>query len=218
MSNSPKAVIRSCALFATAAVLLLARTYGFAESQDPVLLSMGPTAAATDPVSVLISPLSAQVQTGSQQQFSAVLSGTSNKTVSWTIVGSGCSGASCGTITANGLYTSPATIPSTPVVLVTATSQDDPTKSSTAVVTVIAPITVSVRPAKAEILVGGHQQFTAVVFGSSNTVVLWSATGAGCARASCGMITEAGLYTAPEVAPNPPRVTVTATSAADPSK
>ena len=218
MCNSPKAAIRSSVLFAIIALSLFARGYAFAESHDALALLIAQPAPETDPVSVLISPLSVQLATGGQQQFTATVTGTSNTSVSWTIVGSGCGGSACGTITANGLYTAPATIPSPPVVLVTAKSQADPTKSSSAAVTIVAPIQVSVRPAKAEILVGGHQQFTAVVTGTTNTVVHWSVSGAGCAGATCGVISSSGLYTAPPVKPNPPLVTVTAVSAADSSK
>lgn len=216
MSNSLKRAIHSCAVFATIAIPFFAR--GYAETHDALALSIDQPPPANDPVSVLISPFSAQVTTGSQLQFSVIVSGTQNKSVSWTIVGTGCAGSSCGTITSSGLYIAPSTIPSPPVALITATSQDDPTKSSTAVVTIIAPIQVSVRPAKAEILVGGHQQFTAIVSGTTDTVVLWSVRGVGCAGSDCGTISKSGLYTAPPVAPKPPLVTVTATSAADPSK
>jgi len=201
MCYSSKAAIRSVALFAIIALFL----------EHP--------AQANGAVSVLVSPATVQIATGSQQQFSATVNGTPNATVTWSLVGSGCTGSSCGTITANGLYTAPATIPSPPFVAVTATSQQDPTKSGSAFVTIVAPIHVSIRPANLEILVGGHQQFTAVVTGGTgDSTVRWSVTGAGCAGATCGVITSSGLYTAPPVAPKPPLVTVTATSAADPSK
>ena len=218
MCNSPKSGIGSSAQLAIVALSLFTGGYGFAESHDALAPLIEQSAQANDPVSVSISPLTINVATGAQQQFTVTVAGTTNKNISWTIVGSGCTGSACGTITASGLYTAPAAIPSPPLVVITATSQADPTKSSTAFVTIVAPIQVSVRPAKAEVLVGGHQQFTAVVSGTSNTVVLWSLSGAGCKGASCGLISSSGLYTAPAVAPNPSLVTVTATSTADSSK
>ena len=42
--------------------------------------------------------------------------------------------------------------------------------------------------------------------------------GPGCAGAACGTIDSSGLFTAPQILPTPASVTLTATSAADPSK
>ena len=62
-----------------------------------------------------------------------------------------------------------------------------------------------------------QQQFTATVTGTSNTAVTWTLSDAACTGNPnpCGAISSAGLYTAPAVSPNPPTVTVTATSQAD---
>ncbi len=54
-----------------------------------------------------------------------------------------------------------------------------------------------------------QKQFTATVNNSTNQSVAWAVTG----RAANGTVDATGLYTAPPVAPNPARVTVTATSA-----
>ncbi len=172
----------------------------------------------TPPVTVSISPVSAQVVVNGQQQFTATVTGSTNALVSWSVAGSGCGGGACGTITSAGLYTAPSAVPNPPQVSVTATSVADPTKSATAGVTVRAPIAVSVTPAVAQVLVGAHQQFTGTVTGTSGTSVSWSVSGAGCSGATCGTVSSGGLYTAPSVTPTPPQVSVTATSVADPSK
>jgi Fe-S cluster assembly iron-binding protein IscA len=183
-----------------------------------------PTKSATasltiiPPVSVTISPLTVELVTGGHQQFAAAVNGTSNSAVSWSVAGSGCAGAVCGTISASGLYTAPSSVPSPPQISVTATSVADPTKSATASVTIVPPVSVTISPTTAQLLTGGHQQFTATVTNTTNTAVSWSVAGSGCTGATCGTITTSGLYTSPSTVPSPPQVSVTATSVADPTK
>jgi hypothetical protein len=69
------------------------------------------------------------------------------------------------------------------------------------------PVQVTVSPASATLSPGAKQTFRATISGSSNTTVTWSATG--------GTITSGGVYTAGGA---PGNFTVTATSAADPTK
>jgi hypothetical protein len=170
------------------------------------------------PVSVSISPTSAQLSTGGQRQFTATVTGASNNAVTWQVSGIGCSGNTCGTITSAGLYTAPASIPTPPFVTVTVTSQADPTKSASATVTIAAVIAVAVAPKTAQVAPGAKRQFTATVTGSANTTVTWTVSGTGCAGAGCGTITAAGLYTAPSSVPTPPTVTIKATAQADSTK
>jgi hypothetical protein len=170
------------------------------------------------PVAVTVTPATSQLLTGGHQQFSATVTGTTNTAVSWTVAGSGCSGATCGTVSSSGLYTAPSAVPSPPQVSVTATSVADPTKSATASITIVPPVAVTVTPATSQLLTGGHQQFTATVTGTTNTAVSWSVAGSGCMGATCGTISSSGLYTAPSSAPTPNQVKVTATSVADSTK
>ncbi len=170
------------------------------------------------PVAVSVSPTSANVVAGKQQQFIATVTNSSNTAVTWSLSGSGCSGSACGSITSGGLYTAPSSVPKPAQVLITATSVADSTKSATATVTVVAPVTVSISPTTAQLLTGGHQQFTAIVSNTTNTAVTWSLAGSGCSGSACGAITAGGLYTAPSSVPSPPQVSVTATSVADPTK
>src|SRR6202034_391331 len=94
------------------------------------------------PVSVSVPPSAAHMIAGAQQIFKATVSNTSNTTVTWSVGGSGCSGTSCGTISSNGLYTAPSTVPNPAQISITATSVADTTKSSTATVTIIPPVSV----------------------------------------------------------------------------
>jgi hypothetical protein len=154
----------------------------------------------TNAVQVSVSPSAASMQLGAQQQFSARVSGTSNTAVTWS--------ASSGTIVANGLYTAPG---NAGTYTITAVSNSDQSKFSSALAVVSAPptATVSISPANASISEANHLQFTAAVSGLSNAAVTWVVT-----RGS-GKITQSGLYTAPGAAESD---LITATSQADPTK
>jgi len=78
-------------------------------------------------VVVKINPVSASVQVGGTQPFSATVTGSSNTSVTWTATG--------GTVSTSGLYTAGNTAGSFSV---TATSSADSTKSAKAIVTVTA--------------------------------------------------------------------------------
>jgi hypothetical protein len=74
------------------------------------------------------------------QQFAATVSGTSNSAVDWNVNGiaAGDPDATFGTISVDGLYTAPVSIPSPPSFRVSAVSQADPSQSGRANVTISA--------------------------------------------------------------------------------
>ena len=81
------------------------------------------------------------------------------------------------------------------------------------------PTGITVSPSNVTVQTGGAQPFAAVVNPSgANQAVTWSVSGAGCAGATCGTISSAGMYTAPASVPNSATVMVTATSVADSTK
>jgi hypothetical protein len=165
------------------------------------------SANSPPPVVISISPTSATVTTGGTQQFTATLQNTSNTAVTWQVNGVTGGNATTGTISTSGLYTGPGTAPNPATV--TAISQADPSKSASALVTVViqAPVNVTISPTSATVTTGGTQQFTATVQNTSNTAVTWSATG--------GTVSPSGLYTAPNSAGT---YSVTGTSVADPTR
>lgn len=174
-------------------------------------------------VAVIVSPTSATLNASTAQQMEANVSGTSNTAVLWTVSGTGCSGAACGVVSSNGLYTSPVSVPSPPTVTVTATSVADSSKSASASLTIVAVASVllTLSPLNANVPTSGTQLFTASVTGTSNTAVSWSLHGAGCSGAACGTLATSllsAVYAGPAVAPSPAAVSVVATSAADPTK
>jgi hypothetical protein len=188
-----------------------------------------PTKSASASVTVVvatavlmsISPTSASVPTASVGSFTATVTGTSNTAVAWSLTGAGCSGSPCGTLSTSSLsavYTAPPMAPSPASVNVMATSMADPSKSASAVVTIMPNVVVTVTPTSTSVATGATQQLNASVVGTSNTAVTWTSQGAGCSATACGTIGSNGLYTAPSAVPSPATVTVTATSSADPSK
>jgi hypothetical protein len=135
--------------------------------------------------------------TGGQQQFRATVTNTKETAVTWS--------ASQGTITQAGMFTAPSLAAT---VAVTATSVADAKVLAVVHVTVSANPAVSLSPLVVSLLSAGQQQFSAAVTNLIDTAVTWTA--------SLGTITASGLYTAPTVS-SIHLVSVTATSAADPS-
>ncbi len=150
---------------------------------------------------VSVSPMSALVDQGATIQFSASVLGSSNQAVAWSIQESGG-----GSISQAGLYSAPAAAMEVHVI---ATSVADPSKSSTALVTVSA-VSVSM-PLTAGVPRGRQRQFSAVVAGTVVKDVTWTVD----EGTAGGTITVDGVYAAP-TSGGP--FHVTARSLADPSK
>jgi TonB family protein len=93
--------------------------------------------SSVQPIRITVSPTSAEMVVGTKQQFSVTLTGDSNPEVNWTATGSGCSGLACGSISREGLYTAPSSLPSSPKVIVTATLASDPAETTTATVILV---------------------------------------------------------------------------------
>ena len=140
----------------------LALFAGCGDSSAPML--NGPS---TTSLSIMFAPFSNNcsgvrcVQIGGMEQFSVSVSCAigvtcplaSSQGFAWSVAGTGCSGASCGTIDATGKYTAPATVPNpAAVVTVTASSVVDSTKFALddAIVTVLGESFFSVNPTSVE--------------------------------------------------------------------
>jgi hypothetical protein len=184
---------------------------------SPLMIDPNSGQALQNGISVTVTPSSASAAVNAQQQFSAVVNGSSNQTVSWGVNGSPGGNSSVGFIDLNtGLYTAPNSVPSSPTVTVQATSQAMSSAVGTASVTITGPppppppISVTISPSSTSVRVGRTRQFTATVQNTTNQTVTWSAT--------AGTISASGLYKAPSSVPSPNPVTVTAVSAADNTK
>ena len=88
-------------------------------------------------VTVDIAPGAASVTITQTQQFTATVGNTSNTTVAWAVNGVVGGNATAGTISATGLYTAPAKLPSPAQVTVSAASAADTTKTASGTITVV---------------------------------------------------------------------------------
>jgi hypothetical protein len=80
-------------------------------------------------------------------------------------------------------------------------------------------VTVSLSPPTASVTVGSTQQFAAYAVGSENNLLTWQVNGVAGGTTGTGIITTAGLYTAPTAIPITGKtITIAAVSQADPTK
>lgn len=186
----------------------------------PMIFSVG--CASSPPISITLTPSSAQsVQQGQTVSVSATAANdTSNKGVTWSLSGSGCSGAACGSLTNQSptsvTYDAPASIPSDLSVTVTATSAANPSKSASVAITV--PATVVTIQNKVTELAAGTGNYLFARFNATvqndptNTGVNWTLTANGkpCSPA-CGTLSTPAPYEVnyapPAPAFRPPRTT-----------
>jgi hypothetical protein len=90
-----------------------------------------PRPPGSSPIVISISPARVTLKAGASQLFTATVSGTTNRGVTWSTTD--------GTVTSGGLFTSPG-IGAATLIAVKAVSQADPTKSASAGVTALAQV------------------------------------------------------------------------------
>jgi hypothetical protein len=193
------------------------------------------TVTVTSDVSISLSPNVASIELGATQSFQAAIKsqGRPDPTILWSLSGTSCPN-SCGSVNANGVYTAPQILPSSAAVNLIATSVADPSKQSTASLTVTSHFTLQLS-APANISAGTTSSLVATltpVPGSNpSTALSWSLTGSGCTGSACGVLTitttqsaggvpiaDTAVYTAPITPPQPDTVLITVTPQADPTK
>ncbi|MFZ0820338.1 MAG: hypothetical protein WAM91_09735 [Candidatus Acidiferrales bacterium] len=169
------------------------------------------------------------VDTGVTTNYAATLTPVVNSNpstaISWAVSGAGCTGASCGSISASGAtagFIAPSVAPSPNIVTITATPVADPTKAASINVTIQGQITVAASPLTANVPLGATQGFLAQVTGSADTSVTWDVNGILGGNSTFGSVTNipgtnTTTYTAPAAVPSPATVTVRATSHANTS-
>jgi len=89
-------------------------------------------------VSVTVTPAQVSVVVSKTEAFQAKVTGSTNTAVTWLVNGIEGGNASLGTISATGVLTAPAQVPNPATISVTAVSQADATKSSSASVQIVA--------------------------------------------------------------------------------
>ena len=197
--------------------------------------ALGCGGSSSSGVTITVSPTTASVITNRTQQFSGVVTGSSNTAVNWSLTcATGVAANTCGSIDATGLFTAPATIPTTtsngtttiaPTVTVTATSQADTSKTATATLTIITGISITIAQTSATVGTSETFTFSATVNNpgcniTSNPTcdnVTWSLSTTLTGIGTIGSST--GVYTAPPSVPTSTQggstVIITATSVAD---
>lgn len=187
-------------------------------------------------IAVGISPTTASVisSTGTQSFTVTVVNDSANAGTTLTLTGAGCSGATCGTLSAsstpnsqaNVTYTAPASVPSPATVTLTATSVSDGSKTATSAITVTSTpvIGVTVSPTNVSTTAGGNSiQFIATISNDpSNKGANWGMTNCGSQCGSLSVTTTASggilTYTPPTTVTSTNTTTLTANSIADPTK
>src|SRR5439155_781506 len=115
---------------------------------------------------------------GASANFAATLVPQPNSNpaaaISWSVSGTGCAGAA-GSVD----YVAPSAVPSLNPVTLRVISQDDPTKSAAANITILPHIVVSIFPPSVTLSPGARQGFSATVAGTTNQQVTWNLNGAG---------------------------------------
>lgn len=192
---------------------------------SPWMVNVNSGQASQTTVSVSVMPSSASVQADAQKQFTATVSGNSDQSVTWDVNGAVGGNSSAGFIDSiTGLYTAPSIVPSPATVTVHATSQAMTSAVGSASVTITSPppppppITVTISPTAATIKTGRSEQFKATVHNAPVTTVTWKVNGIAGGNSSVGEVSSTGMYTAPDAAPSPAEVTLSAVSTADTTK
>jgi uncharacterized protein (DUF1800 family) len=101
-----------------------------------------PTLPDKSSVSVVVTPATATIRVGSNESFAAAVSGSTNTSVTWSVNSVVGGNATLGTIDANGMYASPASVPTPNMVTIAATSADEAAQKGTATVTLQNPVPV----------------------------------------------------------------------------
>jgi len=123
-------------------LLLVALAFGQGTVQSSAQKVEPPQPSPEQKNELTIWPVLLRLSAGNQRQFTATLNGAANAKVSWTVSGEGCTGDTCGTISANGLYTAPIQLPNPPIVKITAVAHAQPELTTSATVTLV-PLRVS---------------------------------------------------------------------------
>jgi hypothetical protein len=170
--------------------------------------SNSPTAANPPaPVSVAIAgPQTALL--GTSAQYTATVTGSSNQAVTWGVDQLVGGNAQVGTISTSGLYSAPATLPSSLTVTITAFSQASTTASQSLQVGLQALGPISGPQA---VVLGTSAQYTAAVYGTSQSLS-WSVNQVTGGNAQVGTISTNGLYSAPVALPSTSSIAISASS------
>lgn len=181
-----------------------------------------PSGGGTNPVVTIDLRGPKSVALEATVQYTATITGSSNHSVVWSVNGTAGGDSTVGTISSDGHYKAPISVPASSAVSITAKSVADPAVSKSLNITFSTPPpppdpVVLVLSGPRTVTLGASVRYSAAVTGNSNTGVIWSVDGVKGGNSKVGTISTKGLYAAPSNAPNSSPVTITATSTADSS-
>jgi hypothetical protein len=178
-------------------------------------------------ISVSVVPGTANIRMGSSQTFTAMISGSTNQAVQWSVNGTVGGTASLGTIDAAGKYTAPATLPNPNTITILGTAAADAKASGSSKVTLLNPAPTLSKVSPASFTAGPYtltisgSNFVAgsqVLFGGTSVTTKYvSAT----QLTAAGTVSSAGVYPVSVSNPDPGSsvsagLNVTATSGGNP--
>ena len=193
------------------------------QAQATITIQTGP--------SISLLPATASLAANRRVTLTVTENGTTGSSLVWSVNGisggnstvgelcvvasSPCQNVTSGTATQVD-YIAPGAIPSSNPVSVQVVIAGNPAIFSSAQITVINHILVSVFPSSVTLPPLGVQGFTASVLGTSNQAVVWQVHGSGCASSgACGSVTPSGTFTAPATPPTPNTIQIVALSQDD---
>ena len=193
------------------------------QTQVTITIQSGP--------SLGLSPTTATLAANHRVTLTATENGGTGSSLAWSIngipggnsiVGQLCVVASspCQSVTTSTAtqvdYVAPAAIPSSNPISVQVACAGNPEFSSSAQITVINHILVSVFPTSVTMPPLAVQGFSASVLGTGNQAVVWQVQGSACSvTGACGSITPSGTFTAPAAQPTPNTIQIVAISQDD---
>ncbi|HTZ98302.1 MAG TPA: hypothetical protein VMB18_17995 [Terriglobales bacterium] len=171
-------------------------------------------------VDISVEPAAASVIVTAPQPFGTIVTGASNKDVTWQVNGVTGGNSTVGKISSSGVYQAPAKIPGQGSVTVNAVSNANGFTKGSAKVMIVAGnapnVSVTTSPSGvSEVYTGTTQTFNVKVNGESNTAVTWQVNGIAGGNAGIGTISSSGSYNAPNTVPLQPLVLITAVSQAN---
>jgi hypothetical protein len=197
-------------------------TFSFVALSASSLYPLTPPQAAASLVvgaptpSVAISGAPAALALGTSAQLVATVSGAAPG-VTWSVNGVAGGDATVGTVSSDGLYVAPDSVPPGGSVTIRATSVAAPEAFDEATIAITPPpaVGVAIVGAPASLPVGATAGLSATVTGAGQGVV-WSVNGVEGGNGTVGTISPSGTYTAPASVPPGGSVTMRATSVAAP--
>jgi len=176
-------------------------------SGSPISVPLTGTGIAGDPgITVTVSPQAPCLTPQQTQQFSAIVTGTTNTAVAWYVNSVPNGNSSIGTITNSGLFTAP-TNPQTSTIK--AVSQASTTVVGRTVASTTTNPGFGIYPYTSSIPPSGQQTFQPQICQVPDTgPVSWTVDNVAGGNATVGTVTSAGIYTAP-AAPGKHTVRVT---------